>query len=259
MKTLQDYLRDFQVSDQSEKSLPKVTIKLQLQSNPSPVNPPSTENQGAKLQMPRYRTIPEASTAPTAVPGQANFGSQTGSRTATGSQNLPSQKPPVTGASSSPLHAVQGSLNTCINRVQMPNGEHVLLGVNRGHHLQLVQIDRRECPEDGQFFTKLKEEYKAKRGIFRRWFDVKQFHHCEFVEVGTQSSMLSNVDKTDKVPSLRSLATEELFAAARGIPTTPLITSTFTATGQQQSSRSGKIVPSYPMNSTIGITAARIA
>lgn len=185
METLQDYLPDFQVSGPSEKPLPKVTIKLQPQSNPSPVNPPLTENQGAKLQLPRHRTIPKAPTAPISVPGQAHFRSQTGSRKARGSQNRLPQKPPVSGASSSPLHAVQGSSNTGIGRVQMPNGENVLLGVNRGHHLQLAQIDRRDCPEDGQFFAKLKEEYKANRGIFRRWFDVKQFHHCEFVEVGT--------------------------------------------------------------------------
>jgi hypothetical protein len=190
MKTLQDYLLDVQVSGLSEKSLPNVTIKLQPRSNPSPVKPPLVENKGAKLQLPRHRTIPEAPTAPTLVPEQAHFRSQTGSSTATGSQNFPSQKPPVSGASSSPLHAIHGSSKIGTNRVQMPNGEHVLLGINRGHLLQLAQIDRTECPEDGQFFTKLKEEYKAKRGTFRRWFDVKQFHHCEFVEVGIQSSLL---------------------------------------------------------------------
>jgi hypothetical protein len=68
----------------------------------------------------------------------------------------------------------------------MQTGEHVLLGVNRGHHLHLVQIDRRTCPEDGQFFAKLKMEYNIKRGILRRWLGVKQFHHCEFIEVGVE-------------------------------------------------------------------------
>jgi hypothetical protein len=191
MKILQDYLRDFQVSDPSEESLPKVTIKLLPQSIPSPVNPPPTENQGAKLQLPRYRTIPAASKAPVSLPGQVDLRNPAGSQITPGSQSIPSQKPSVSGNSSRPLHAVQRSSKISTNRVQMPNGEHVLLAVNRGHHLQLAQIDRRECPEDGQFFTKLKEEYKIKWGMLRRWLDVKQFHHCEFVEAGIQSSLLS--------------------------------------------------------------------
>ncbi len=154
------------------------------------MNPPFLENQGAK-QRPHYRTIPATSKAPVSLPGQIYLRYATSSQTTPGSQSSPPQKPSVSSTSSTPLHAVQGSSRISTNQIQMSNAEHVLLAVNRGPHLQLAQIDRRECPEDGQFFTRLKEEYKVNRGIFRRWFDVKQFHHCEFVEVGIQSSLLS--------------------------------------------------------------------
>jgi hypothetical protein len=155
------------------------------------------------------RTLPSASSSAVqhSLPVQAHLRSQAGSISVAEGQNLPRQNLSATGISSSPQSTLQGAQKSSGNPIPMPTGEHVLLGVNRGYHLHLAQIDRSGCPDDMHFFAKLKKEYNAKRGILRRWMGVKQFHHCEFVEVGVEIST-TNINDA-KNPSLKNHATEE--------------------------------------------------
>lgn len=93
-------------------------------------------------------------------------------------QNLP---PPESSAGLQP--SLRGITTQKGNSHTVPAGQHVLLGINMGYQLNLVQIDRNACADDAQFFARLKREYDKERGFIRRWLDVKKYHHCEFVEV----------------------------------------------------------------------------
>jgi len=117
------------------------------------------------------------------IPTQAHLGSQAGPTPASGTQSTPRQRFSGSNQPTTPKSGTQGIISTSRNAIVMPTNEHVLLAINRGHRLRLAQINRSVCTDDSEFFKKLKEEYKSKRGIMRRLFDVKHFHHCEFVEV----------------------------------------------------------------------------
>jgi hypothetical protein len=204
MSTLQDYFQDSRGPGAFGKAVAPSTIKLQPRSDSLRGIPGLAENQNMKSQPPlslvkpskldipaismltiNPHTLPSASSSAVqpSLPIQAHFRSQAGSISATDGQNLSLQNLSATGISSNPQSTLEGAVKSSGNPIPMPTGEHVLLGVNRGYHLHLAQIDRSGCPDDMHFFAKLKKEYNTKRGIIRRWLGVKQFHHCEFVEV----------------------------------------------------------------------------
>lgn len=204
-----------------------------------------------------YSLVPASRPASTSIPLQAHVRSGA-SNPGTGS-SLVHRLPHISvhGPASTPQSSLGNVGGQSGSAISMPTGQYVLLGINKGRRLQLAQIDRSQCPDDSIFFTKLKDEYKAKRGMFRRLFDVKQFHHCEFVEV-RRPDLLLHFSKFDTTSS-RNQAIRRSFAAAKATLTTSHNTSHFTnTTPQQNNRRNGKIPPSSQTSSSIGITDAPI-
>jgi len=138
-------------------------------------NPPTPLVSFPQTQAESRSTIP-ASQAQSNDQSGIEFTSQREIMSQLSSQDLVAS---ITQPSTDSAHAAAN------NPIRMPSNEFVFLGVNIGYHLELVQIDRTMCSDDGQFFSRLKLEYDTKRGTIRRWLSVKQFHHCEFVLVST--------------------------------------------------------------------------
>jgi hypothetical protein len=66
--------------------------------------------------------------------------------------------------------------------MQEARGKFVLFGVTAGEDLHLAQIAVQDCRDD-QFFEELKTKYNEIRGLFRRWFGIWRYSHCDFVKV----------------------------------------------------------------------------
>ncbi|KAI9874743.1 MAG: hypothetical protein M1830_009336 [Pleopsidium flavum] len=67
---------------------------------------------------------------------------------------------------------------------------YVLLGVGAGD-FRLAQIAAQDCQDD-QFFEQLRGKYNELRGLFRQWFGIWQYAHCDFVKVIGSSSLSIN-------------------------------------------------------------------
>jgi len=103
-------------------------------------------------------TLPAGPSGQSPLPPPQGFRSPVGT-TITGikRQNaIPMQNLPTTGSSSTTQPILQRSSRSTGNQISMPSGEYILLGVNRGYQLQLAQIDRNSCLDDGEFFAKLR-------------------------------------------------------------------------------------------------------
>jgi hypothetical protein len=81
------------------------------------------------------------------IPIQAHVGNQNGTVCASGSTNIPLQNLAGQGTPGTPHSAVQRAGKGAGKSIAMPAGEHVLLGINEGYHLRLVQIDRSNCSD----------------------------------------------------------------------------------------------------------------
>jgi hypothetical protein len=60
--------------------------------------------------------------------------------------------------------------------------KYIFLGVTAGDGLHLAQIEVHNHDDD-QFFHVLRGNYHRLRGLFREWFGIWKFSHCDFVKV----------------------------------------------------------------------------
>lgn len=100
-------------------------------------------------------------------------------------------------SSDDPQKQSQGSVNNDYEENEMhitisPQDEaFVLFGVDGARRTPgLAQIDTKKHHNDDAFFTNLQEQYKRYRGLWRYWGSIWQFHHCDFIRVRYDRTIL---------------------------------------------------------------------
>jgi hypothetical protein len=154
---------------------------------------PNLHNDQVLLQYRAIAVAPVSNNNAANQPQQCPTLLNTQSSIAQDPNNVQGPSHPTSGLRQRPL-AINQNPQPNVNQQQLvPLERHVFMTSKVSGHCLLSQWDTLtpRPQNDREFFRKLRECYMSSRGLWRRYFGLKVFSHCEFYRVSYPSKRMS--------------------------------------------------------------------